>query len=92
MSDIRRVQRILFRAVRKAAPHVDQTEEGAFIFTFCLGEVLAAITTELALRGTTLRNPGGVDKLVRATLDPIEKMLRENFAAALKAEAAQPRH
>lgn len=91
MTDIRKVQTILFGAMRKAARHVDQDAVGASILMICMGEAMAAIATELAVNGTRLREPGGPEKVIRSTMEPIEQMLRENIAEYLAQEAKATR-
>jgi hypothetical protein len=91
MTDIRQVQKILGTAMRNAARHVDQNIEGASLLMIMMGEAIAAIATEMAAAGDELRQPGGTDKVVRATILPIEQMLRENIAVYLASEAAEPR-
>lgn len=90
-TNTRRIQEILFAAICEAAKHTEPTAEGASILAVVIGESLADISTELMARGDVLREPGGVDKAVRATIDPIEARLRENIAAYLAAEAAETR-
>jgi len=80
------MQVIMFNAARKAAKLCDPTVDDAFILAVVMGEALAAISTELMAQGSTLREPGGVEKVVRATVGPIEKMLRQNIADYLAKE------
>ncbi len=89
-TDIRLIQKILFAAMRRAAKHVEPTAEGATIFSVVIAEAQAAILTELAGKGTVLRSPGGIETIVRASIDPLERMLRENIAAYLAEEARSP--
>lgn len=91
MTDIKLVQKILGTAMRKAARHVDQNTEGASLLMIMMGEAIAAIATELAANGETLRTSAGVEEIVRATIFPIEQMLRENIAVYLASEAQETR-
>jgi hypothetical protein len=84
MTDIRKIQRIMFGAMRKSATLCDQNAEGASILLTILGETIAALATELIANGQTVYTPDGVEKTVRGTVDPIEKMLRENLAEYLR--------
>lgn len=90
-TDITRVQKILFSAMRRAAKHVAHTNEGMSLLTTLLCEVTAAAVVEMSATGIALREPGGEEVIVRAAVDMLESLLRENIAALFKKEAAETR-
>jgi hypothetical protein len=90
MSDIRDAQVILRKALGDAAQALRERE--ASILLPLLMEQFSVYVVEYMGYGESLREPGGVDKIVRASLDPLEKMLREGIAGYLDHEKKQPRH
>ena len=86
MSGTLKEREALRKAMHDLAEMLPETADGGIIWLVLVGEAVAAVATQVAAVGTTLREPGGVDEIVRGTLAPIERMLRENLAEYLEQE------
>lgn len=88
-SAIIRAQKILRKALEDAAHCLHEENHDASILIPLLMDQFSVYIVEYMCFGKTIYELGGADKIVKATLDPLEKMLHHDIADRLEWEKKQ---